>query len=66
MLWGIGVSLAVAIGDGFAADSISSFGPSRQILVAASLTAERPPARIDRTDTTQHAQLGLAHPNNHT
>jgi hypothetical protein len=62
---GIGVGLAVAIGDGLTADSISSIRPAGKVVVAAALAAERPPARINRTDLTQDAQLGLAHPNNH-
>jgi hypothetical protein len=64
-VWGIGISLAVAIGDRFSGDLISSIRPSGKVLVAAALAAEWQPARIDRTDTTQDAQLGLAHPNNH-
>ena len=64
-MWGIGVSLAVAIGDGLTADSISFIRPAGKVFVAAALAAERPPARINRTDLTQDAQLGLAHPNNH-
>jgi hypothetical protein len=63
-MWGIGISLAVAIGDDLAGGSVSSIRPSGQVIVAAALAAERPPARIDRTNTTQDARLGLAHPNN--
>lgn len=62
---GIGIGLAVAIGDRLAGDSISSIRPLGEVLIAATLAAERPPACIDRTDATQDAQLGLAHPNNH-
>ena len=62
---GIGVGLAVAIGDGLTADSISFIRPAGKVFIAAALAAERPPARINRTDLTQDAQLGLAHPNNH-
>jgi hypothetical protein len=64
-MWAIGISLAVAIGDRFTGDLISSIRPSGKVLGAAALTAERLPARIDRTDATQDAQPGLAHPNNH-
>ena len=63
-MWGVGISLAVAIGDDLAGGSVSSIRPSGQVIVAAALAAERPPARIDRTNTTQDARLGLAHPNN--
>ena len=62
---GIVISLAVAIGDRFSGDLISSVRPSGKVLVAATLAAEWQPAGIDRTDATQDAQLGLAHPNNH-
>ena len=64
-MWGIGISLAVPIGDRLTADSISSIRPSSEVFVAAPFAAERPPARIDRTDATHDTQLGLAHPNNH-
>ena len=64
-MWGIGIGLAVAIGDRLTGDSISSIRPLGKVFGAAAVAAERPPACIDRTDATQDAQLGLAHPNNH-
>ena len=64
-LWGIGIGFAVAIGNRLAADPIASIRPPGKVLVAAALAAERAPARINRTEATQDAQLGLAHPNNH-
>ena len=64
-MWGIGIGLAVAIGDRLTGDAISSVRPSGKVFGAAAFAAERPPACIDRTDATQSAQLGLAHPNNH-
>jgi hypothetical protein len=54
-MWGIGISLAVAIGHRLTGGSISSIRPSGEVLVAAALAAERLPARIDRTDATQDA-----------
>ena len=54
-MWGIGIGLAVAIGDGLTGDSISSIRPSGKVLVAAALAAERPPARINWTAATQDA-----------
>jgi len=54
-MWGIGIGLAVAIGDRFTGDLISSIRPSGKVLVAAALAAERPPARIERTEATQDA-----------
>jgi hypothetical protein len=47
---------------GFTSDVIAAFGPSRQILVAASLAAERPPPRVHGTYATQDAQASVAHP----
>ena len=64
-LRGVRLGVAVVIGDGITGDAISSIRPSRQVVVAAPLAAERPPACIDRTEATQCAQLGLAHPSNH-
>jgi hypothetical protein len=62
---GIGVGLAVAIGDGLTADSISSIRPAGKVVVAAALAAERPPALVHGMLPAQDAQARLAHPTNH-
>jgi hypothetical protein len=54
-MWGIGISLAVAIGDRLTGGAISSICPLGKVLVTAALAAERPPAGIDRTEATQDA-----------
>jgi hypothetical protein len=43
---------------------IGSFGPSRQVFVAATFAAERTPPLVYWSCATQHAQRGVAHPFN--
>src|SRR5262245_2043450 len=62
---GVGVAVALVLRQWLSGNTVASVCPSRQVVIPAPFTAERPPLRIDRTLVAQDAQLCLAHPNNH-
>src|SRR5688572_31836726 len=61
---GVGVGVRVAVGRGkrLSGDAITPVGPSRQILVPASLAAEGTPLLALRMPAAQRAQRGVVHP----
>src|SRR5262245_32719646 len=56
--------LVVGRGYRFAWHLIAAVRPSRQVLVAASLAAERTPPLVHRTRAAEHAERRVAHPVN--
>ena len=56
------IGVVVRGGYGFSSDTVPSVGPSRQVLVPATLAAERPPTVVHRVPAALHAEPRLAHP----